>query len=99
MESIVVKEITRRQDIRAFIKFPNQLFKDVPTYIPPLMNDEMSLLTDKNPSLDHCDLKLWLAYRGKQIVGRVAGIKRPYVSAGSISSRITMYSQNYLKQW
>ena len=36
MESIVVKEITRRQDIRAFIKFPNQLFKDVPTYIPPL---------------------------------------------------------------
>ncbi len=61
MESIVVKEITRRQDIRAFIKFPNQLFKDVPTYIPPLMNDEMSLLTDKNPSLDHCDLKLWLA--------------------------------------
>ena len=37
MESIVIKEVTKRSDIRAFIKFPNRLFKDVPTYIPPLM--------------------------------------------------------------
>ena len=74
MESIIIKEVKSRSDIRAFIKFPNRLFKDVPTYIPPLMSDELSLLTEKNPSLDHCDLKIWLAYRGKEIVGRVAGI-------------------------
>ena len=74
MESIVIKEVNKRSDIRAFIKFPNRLFKDVPTYIPPLMGDELGLLTDKNPSLDHCDLKMWMAYRGKEIVGRVAGI-------------------------
>lgn len=71
---IVVKEVTGRCELRRFIKFPNRLFKDVPTYIPPLMGDELGLLTKKNPSLEHCDLKLWLAYSGKQIVGRVAGI-------------------------
>lgn len=74
MENIVIKEVSGRCQLRQFIKFPNRLFKDVPTYIPPLMGDELGLLTAKNPSLDHCDMKLWLAYRGKEIVGRVAGI-------------------------
>ena len=74
MEAIEIKEVVGRSALRAFIQFPNKLFKDVPTYIPPLINDELGLLTKKNPSLDHCDLKLWLAYRGKKIVGRVAGI-------------------------
>lgn len=74
MESIIIKEVTSRCGVRTFIKFPNKLFKDVPTYIPPLMNDELGLLTKKNPSLDHCELKMWMAYRGKKVVGRVAGI-------------------------
>ncbi len=74
MECTIIKEVTTRCELRRFIKFPNKLFKDVPTYIPALMSDELGLLTKKNPSLEHCDLKLWLAYRGKEIVGRVAGI-------------------------
>ena len=74
MEDIVIKKVEGRCELRKFIKFPNKLFKDVPTYIPPLMGDELGLLTAKNPSLDHCDLQLWLAYRGKEVVGRVAGI-------------------------
>lgn len=74
MDNIVIKEVSGRCELRRFIKFPNKLFKDVPTYIPALMGDELGLLTKKNPSLEHCDLKLWLAYKGKTIVGRVAGI-------------------------
>lgn len=74
MESIVVKEVTTRCQLRRFIKFPNRLFKDVPTYIPVLMSDELGLLTKKNPSWDHSECKLWLAYRGKKVVGRVAAI-------------------------
>ena len=74
MEDIVIKKVVGRCELRRFIKFPNKLFKGVPTYIPPLMGDELGLLTAKNPSLDHCNLQLWLAYRGKEIVGRVAGI-------------------------
>lgn len=74
MEDIVIKEVTGGCQLRKFIKFPNRLFKDVPSYIPVLMSDELGLLTKKNPSLEHCDLKMWLAYRGSTIVGRVAGI-------------------------
>ena len=74
MENIVIKEVTNRCQLNRFIAFPNRLFKDVPTYIPPQHRDEVGLLTKKNPSLDHCDLRMWLAYREGKIVGRVAGI-------------------------
>ncbi|MBP5541574.1 MAG: hypothetical protein J6X88_08015 [Bacteroidales bacterium] len=74
MDNIIIKEVSGRCQLRKFIQFPNRLFKDVPTYIPPLMFDEVNLLTSKNPSLEHCDLKLWLAWHDGKIVGRVAGI-------------------------
>ena len=74
MENITVKEVSSRRDLRKFINFPNKLFKNVPMYIPPLMSDELGLLTSKNPSLEHCSLRLWLAYRGDCIVGRTAAI-------------------------
>lgn len=74
MSEIIITEVTSRRDLKKFIKFPNELFKNVPTYVPPLASDEKRLLTDKNPSLEHCERKLWLAWRDGQIVGRVAGI-------------------------
>lgn len=71
---LTINEVKTRCELRKFIKFPNQLFKGVPTYIPPLMGDEMKLLTHKNPSLEHCDLQMWLACRDGKVVGRVAAI-------------------------
>lgn len=72
--TLIIKEVTTKRDIRKFVKFQWRLFKNVPTYIPPLMMDEMALLTSKNPSLEHCTHKMWLAYRNGEIVGRVAAI-------------------------
>ena len=71
---ITVRPVKGRRDLKKFIAFPNKLFKDVPTYIPALNFDEVNLLTDKNPSLDHCDLKTFLAFRDGKVVGRVAAI-------------------------
>ena len=74
MNNIVISEVKSRRDLNKFIAFPNKLFKDVPTYIPPLNRDERALLTDKNPSLEHSDLKMFLAFRDGKVVGRVAAI-------------------------
>lgn len=74
MQNILIKEVSGKKQLRQFVKFPNRLFKDVPSYIPCLIFDEINTLTDKNPSLEHSDLRLWLAYRDNKIVGRVAGI-------------------------
>lgn len=72
--AIIIKPVTTRRELKKFIKFPNDLFKNEPTYIPPLMMDEIGLLTKKNPSLEHCNLALFMAYRDDKIVGRVAAI-------------------------
>lgn len=74
MNNIVISEVNGRRDLNRFIKFPNKLFADVPSYIPPLNRDERALLTDKNPSLEHSDLKMYLATVDGKIVGRVAAI-------------------------
>lgn len=71
---VEIHPVTSRRELHRFIQFPNRLFKNVPTYIPPLVSDEVKLLTKKNPSREYCDMQLYLAYRGKEIVGRVAAI-------------------------
>lgn len=71
---ITVRPVKGRRDLKKFIAFPNKLFKDVPSYIPALNFDEMNLLTDKNPSLEHCSRELYLAECDGKIVGRVAAI-------------------------
>ncbi|MBQ9418225.1 MAG: hypothetical protein IJU19_06555 [Bacteroidales bacterium] len=74
MADITIKVVNSRRELRKFIAFPNRLFKDVPSYIPALDFDEVNLLTDKNPAMEHCSRELFLAYRGKEVVGRVAAI-------------------------
>lgn len=80
MNEITIKEVSTRRELRRFIKFPNQLFRDVEAYVPPLMGDEIKLLTDKNPSLEHSECRLWLAYRNGKVAGRVAGIVNKLVN-------------------
>ncbi|MCR4659596.1 MAG: hypothetical protein K5650_04805 [Bacteroidales bacterium] len=74
MSTIEVRPVKGCRQLNQFIAFPNRLFKEVPSYIPPLNFDERNLLTDKNPSLDHCSRELFLAWRDGKIVGRVAAI-------------------------
>ena len=74
MNEIQVREVKGRRELKKFIAFPNRLFADVPTYVPPLYGDEVKLLTSKNPSWEHSSCALFLAYRGDTIVGRTAAI-------------------------
>jgi GNAT superfamily N-acetyltransferase len=71
---VTIHTVEGRSDLKKFIAFPNKLFKGVPTYIPALNSDERKLLTDKNPSLEHCSRELYLAVRDGKVVGRVAAI-------------------------
>ncbi len=81
MGQIVLKEVTSSKELRKFIDFPNQLYKDEPNYIPYINFDEYNTLHwKKNPAFDHCEAKYWLAYKNGEIVGRIAGIiNRKYI--------------------
>ena len=70
---IEVKEVKNRRELRKFIRFPKDLYKNCPHYVPPLDSAEKKDLTI-HPALEFCDLRMWLAYEDGKIVGRVAGI-------------------------
>jgi hypothetical protein len=70
-----IKEIHSRKDIKKFVMFPFELYKDNKYWVPPLIMDEINtFLPDKNPAFEHCRAKLWLVYKDGKIVGRIAGI-------------------------
>ena len=73
---VKIKEVTTRRDLKAFVHYPNALYKDNPYYVPQIESMELNTLTpDKNHAFEVCEGKYWLAYNEKgEMVGRVAGI-------------------------
>lgn len=72
---VTIKKVENRKELKMFIRFPYELYKNNPYWVPPLEMDEMNTLRkDKNPAFEHCDAEYWLAYKDGRIVGRIAGI-------------------------
>ena len=71
-----IKEVITKKDLRTFVHFPNQLYKDNPYYVPQIESmDRDTLAPEKNHAFEVCEGKYWLAYDEKgEVVGRVAGI-------------------------
>lgn len=73
--TVTVKTVDSKKDLRSFVNFPIALYKDMPGYVPGLFIDEMNTLdSSKNPAYDFCESRLFLAYKGDELVGRVAAI-------------------------
>jgi hypothetical protein len=72
---IAIKKVITRSDLKKFIAFPYKLYSKNKYWCPPLRFDELNnLRKDKNVAFDFCEAEYWLAYKGNEIVGRVAGI-------------------------
>lgn len=71
-----IKEVDTKNELRAFVHFPNHLYKDNPYYVPQIESMDCDTLTpEKNHAFEVCEGKYWLAYDEKgTIVGRIAGI-------------------------
>lgn len=75
---LLIKEVSSKKDLKKFIWFGINMYKDNQFAAPPLMMDDlMNLSKGKNPALDFCETAYFLAYRGNKIVGRIAGIIHP----------------------
>ena len=73
MVSIV--PVTTRAQLRRFVDYPNELYKDVPQFVPATYDDDLSDWDrSKNPAFDYCDARCWLAERDGEIVGRIGAI-------------------------
>ena len=73
MSDIKVKQVLNSSDLELFIKFPMELYKGNPYYVPPLINEEKSIwVKEENPALQYSEVAQFLAYKGENIVGRIA---------------------------
>jgi GNAT superfamily N-acetyltransferase len=76
--AVLIKEVQSTKDLKKFIWFGINMYKDCRYAAPPLMLDDLlNLKRGKNPALDFCDTIYLLAYKEGKIVGRIAGIINP----------------------
>ena len=72
---VEIREVRSKADLKRFVVYPNQLYRDVPQYMPPLISEDMADWNRKgNPAFAYCDARCWLALRDGRIVGRIGAI-------------------------
>ncbi|MBT8256781.1 MAG: GTP cyclohydrolase [Bacteroidia bacterium] len=72
---IEVLQVTNQKELKQFVTFPFQLYRDCKYWVPPLIKDEMETLdSSKNPVFQNADATYFLAYKDKKIAGRIAVI-------------------------
>ena len=72
---IVIREAKTKREHKKFIQFQNDLYKNVPQYVPTLMMDELQNMSPKkNPAYAYCEMRFFLAEKDGKIVGRVGAI-------------------------
>jgi len=79
--NIKVIPVENKKQLDEFIKFPWRVYKGNPYWVPPLISERKKFLNPKeNPFFSHAKVRLFLAYKGKEPVGRIAAvIDRQYI--------------------
>lgn len=73
---IHITEVTTKAQLRQFVNFPIDLYRDVPQYIPGTYSDDLADWDrEKNPAFSYCEARCWLASRDDgTLVGRIGAI-------------------------
>lgn len=80
--SVEILEVKNKKDLKKFIWFGINLYKNCEYAAPPLMMDDLlNLSKGKNPALEFCDATYYLAYKKNKIVGRIACIINPVANS------------------
>jgi len=70
-----IHPVSNKKDLTRFIRFPHQLYRGDPNYVPQLNQMQRNLLNPgKNPFFRHSEAAYFLATEGKTVVGRIAAI-------------------------
>jgi GNAT superfamily N-acetyltransferase len=73
VSSIHVEQVHTRRQLRAFVKFPWQVYKGDPNWVPPLISERIEYLNPATgPFYRHAEVALYLARRGREPVGTIA---------------------------
>lgn len=72
---IEIREVKTKRDVKKFAKYPIDLYKDCPYYVPSIYEDELTIFNPKkNFNLLYSEAKGFLCYKDGKLVGRIAGL-------------------------
>lgn len=72
---IEIHELKTKKELKDFVQFQQELYKDNKYYIPQLISDEIELFDrSKNPAFIESEAKIFVAKIDNKIVGRIAAI-------------------------
>lgn len=72
---IRIEQVTAKQEVMEFIKFPFKLYRGDPNWVPPLIEERRDFLDPKkNPFFEHSRCQLFLARQGHELVGTIAAV-------------------------
>lgn len=68
-----IVEVKSKEELKEFIDFPHELYKNDPNYVPELFIAQRDLLTT-HPFHKHNSLQCFLLYKDDKIIGRICAI-------------------------
>ncbi len=73
--AITIKKVTTNSELKTFIRFNYELYKENPYSVPDLYDDMLNTYSQKkNAAFEFCEADYFLAYKDGKLVGRVAAI-------------------------
>lgn len=72
---VEIRDVAGEKDLHRFVLLPWKIYRDQPNWVPPLIREVKNMLRpEKHPFHKHGEVALFLAYREKELVGRIAAI-------------------------
>ena len=72
---ITIKKVETSKELKQFIRFNYEMYKDNPYSVPDLYDDMLNTFSrDKNAAFEFCEADYFMAYKDGKPVGRVAAI-------------------------
>ena len=73
--NITIKEVQNSDELKEFVMFPHDLYKESKYWVAPITKEELEVLNkDVNPVFKNAIAHYFLAYIDGKIVGRIAGL-------------------------
>lgn len=70
---IEIKPVLNKADRKKFVQVLWKIYQGEPNWVPPLIMERMDAIDEKkNPYFQHADVRMWIAYKEGEPVGRIS---------------------------
>lgn len=69
-----IRTVSSLKDFKDFYKLPWKIYKNNKNWVAPFWKEYKDFFINKNPFWSHAEVKLFIAFKNQEIVGRIAAI-------------------------